>query len=227
MTEVDLAKKVVTWLTDLRWDVYQEVQIRRSGSIADIVAVQGKRVWVIECKKSMSLQLLGQAEEWKRFAHMVSVAIPHGNRNSKARFMAALVLERFGIGELLVGSGPPDAYGPTVQERLAPALSRKAQANDILDCLTEEHKTYAEAGNSKGRRYTPFAATCDTLVRYVKRNPGCSMKEAVEGIPHHYASPQSARISLAKWIDAGIISGIEVRFEGRRKMLFPAEVMNG
>lgn len=232
MTEIDLAKKVVAWLTDLGWDVYQEIQIRESGSIADIVAVLDRRVWVVECKTTMSLQLLGQAEEWKRFAHMVSVAVPlvkrrYGKRkynNTKARFMAGLILRRFGIGELRITEGPPDEYSPMVDEVLAPILSRKAWANDILDCLTEKHKTYAEAGNAKGRRYTPFVATCDSLVRHVKRHPGCSMKEAVEGIPHHYASPQSARISLAKWIDAGVISGIEVRFEGRKKFLFPAEL---
>lgn len=34
--EADLAKKVVVWLIDQKWDVYQEVQGQTHGPCADI-----------------------------------------------------------------------------------------------------------------------------------------------------------------------------------------------
>ena len=47
-SEQDLAAIVVGWLTERGWDVYQEVAIM--GKVADIVAVRGPCVWIVECK---------------------------------------------------------------------------------------------------------------------------------------------------------------------------------
>ena len=38
ITEVDLGKKIIPWLERNGWEVYQEVQFRGYGGIADIVA---------------------------------------------------------------------------------------------------------------------------------------------------------------------------------------------
>src|SRR6476646_10663174 len=76
-SEAELASGVVQWLTQNGWDVYQEVQFR--GSVADIVAVFGKLVWIIECKQAFTLDVLCQAGEWLPYAHYVSVAVPYSN----------------------------------------------------------------------------------------------------------------------------------------------------
>jgi hypothetical protein len=38
VTEKQLAKAVVAWLTEQHYPVYQEVQVRRYGAVADLVA---------------------------------------------------------------------------------------------------------------------------------------------------------------------------------------------
>ena len=62
MKELELAKSVVEWLQDQHWEVYQEVQ--RYSTTADIVAVQGPLVWVVECKTSLSIGVMLQASRW-------------------------------------------------------------------------------------------------------------------------------------------------------------------
>src|SRR3989304_1278839 len=74
LTEVDLAKPVISYLEERGWDVYQEVLIY--GKIADIVATFDKLTWIIECKTSLSLKLLEQIYAWRGRANFLSIAIP-------------------------------------------------------------------------------------------------------------------------------------------------------
>jgi len=39
MKETELVKGVIAWLQDMKWDVYQEVQVFSYGAIADIVGL--------------------------------------------------------------------------------------------------------------------------------------------------------------------------------------------
>ena len=78
MKETDLAKSVIAWLQDLKWEVYQEVQVFSYGPIADIVATFGAITWVVETKISFSLKVMSQAEQWTPFSNLVSVAVPTG-----------------------------------------------------------------------------------------------------------------------------------------------------
>ena len=68
ITEADLGEKLILWLERNGWEVYQEVQFRGYGGIADIVAVRNKPggsgdkiMWIIELKKSLSLKVMEQA----------------------------------------------------------------------------------------------------------------------------------------------------------------------
>ncbi|MEW6614016.1 MAG: MmcB family DNA repair protein [Thermodesulfobacteriota bacterium] len=101
MSEVEIAKVVIGWLQDLRWEVYQEVQIGACGPIADIVAVQDKLLWIIEVKRSLGLSVIGQALHWKTFCHYVSVAVPY-KRWTKEHDTAVYFMKRDGIGLLKV-----------------------------------------------------------------------------------------------------------------------------
>lgn len=47
ISEVQLGKPIISWLQEMGWEVYQEVQIATYDSVADIVAKQGKLIWVI------------------------------------------------------------------------------------------------------------------------------------------------------------------------------------
>ena len=213
-SEAELAEVVVGWLRDLRWEVYQEVEAY--GNIADIVAVQGALLWVIETKTSLSLRVMEQAWAWRRRAHYASVAIPRARRVSS---YAARCLDRDGIGVLEVRA--PDGWTPElarVRETGAAQLNRRP-ATGLRGHLHEEQKTYAAAG-SQGKHWTPFVGTCDELRRYVQDHPGATLRDAIAAIKTHYRTVSTARSSLAKWIQAGVVPGVRCELEGKALRLY-------
>lgn len=205
MKETDLARKVIEWLIDQKWDVYQEVQVFHGGSIADIVAKQGRVIWVIETKLNLSLSVIGQAHEWLPWANYVSVAVPAGKRRMG---FATYVLNTYGIGVLKVNEYEYDWSSP-VEEVKHPAFRRNI-GKEVLNALREGHKTYAEAGNNEGRHWSQFKQTCLDIFRYVRVNEGCSLKDVLKSVNYHYASPASARACIPRWAEAGKIEGIKV-----------------
>jgi hypothetical protein len=98
LSEVELAEPVIGHFEDLKYDVYQEVTI--CGGCADIVAVSGKIVTIIEVKTSLTISLLHQADGWKRWANYIYIAVPY-TRDS-ARHFAYKVCRDYGLGVLLV-----------------------------------------------------------------------------------------------------------------------------
>lgn len=211
-TETELAGLIIEYLTDLRWEIYQEVQIVANGPCADIVATQGPLIWVIETKLNFGLNVIGQAYEWLNLAHLVSVATPYTRRDKMAR----LVCREFGIGHLY-------ADGYRVSEGLAPRLHRTARIARLRNALIPERKTYAQAGNASGDRLTAFGITCMRVQDFVRVNPGCTVKELVDGIKTHYATPSSARNSLAHWIGNGKVMGVRMDWKSGKARIWPEE----
>ena len=197
--ETELAACVVAWLTDLHWDVYQEV--KRGGPIADIVAVQGKLLWVIECKRSACLDVLVQALNWKPMAHFVSVAIPKSSGGFD------MIAEYFGLGVLSVAT----PYGSQtlagfVNEQRRPAFFRQAVTNKWK--LDEHQKTVCAAGSSGGY-WTPFKATCESVRECLRRHGApVPAKQLIAEIKHHYRTASTARNCLITWARAGKIPGV-------------------
>lgn len=212
-SEAEIAALVVRWLRAFHWEVFQEVSMPHG--IADIVARQNGRIWIVEVKKTLSLSLLAQADDRKPYAHWVSVAVP-SSRSSRARnFAKALLMER-GIGLFVISSqGQVDHHKHWCRER----LNRKAMINSIK--LYEEQKHWAPAGNADGARFSPFQGTCKQVLAIVTRSPGLTLKALVNEVDHHYASDASARSSLSHWIQRGIIDGVEARREGRYLRIYP------
>ena len=211
-----LAEKVVAYLQDLHWDVYQEVKPRGFGEVADIVAVQSNRIWIIETKTSFSLAVIAQAYNWRNFAHCVSIAVPSARRYSKRDF-GSDILRHYGLGLLRVY----DQYEGSVVEDVRARLHRNSLSKKILGSLCEEQKTYAKAGNNRGSYYSPFKRTCHEVARTVHANPGISLKSLIEKVDHHYASASSARTSLRYWAEAGKIRGIRMEKEGKFIKFYP------
>lgn len=219
-TEADLAARVVTYLREWNWEVYQEVEPRRMGSTADIVAIQGRIVWVIECKLSFSLDLIGQARGWKGYAHRISVAVPmlKGGGSYTRNTVVKEIVDYFGLGQLIVTN-----RDPFVRETVRPRTQRRLIDDRIRESLTEHHKTYAKAGNSDGRRWTPFRHTCYQLERAVAEKPGMSLKELIESVDHHYSSDSSAKACISRLAQQGVIEGLVVKREGRKLAFYPPE----
>jgi hypothetical protein len=213
--ESELAAVLVDDLQGRGWEVYQEVEV--AGSVADLVATQGRVVWAIETKISLSLVVLGQAHRWLGLAHLVSAAVAPA-RHSVGRGYALASAEAMGVGILEVHSpklcGSDWARKSPVYERVRSSFVRRVSPRLGRD-LREEHKTFAAAGNAEGRRYTPFAATCDEIRLVLRRHGPMTVRELVENLHgrHHYASEASARGSVYKWAKAGVIKGVELKDE--------------
>ena len=219
-SETELAKLAIEYLKDSKWEVYQEVQVRSFGSIADIVAVQNNLIWIVECKLSLSLDVIAQAKCWSSFSHYISIAVPRSNRDNKGRRLAFKILQDYGIGCFEFGH-PEDISYSCYAQKIKPQLNRKAMTDYITSNLCEEQKTWAEAGNSRGDRYTPFQNTTRQIVRTVNDNPGITMKELMDKIDHHYSSDICAKSSIIQWIHKDVIKGIYLEKEGKQYKLYP------
>ena len=210
-SEIDVAKNVIAYLTDLRWEVFQEVTGQQGR--ADIVARQGSIVWIIETKTTFGLPVIEQARRWIPHAHRVSVGTPSypGNFGQE-------VCRLFGVGILSAGRALSDGSGTT--EVLAPKLNRKPWK---IPRLCDEHKTYAEAGTNGGGYFTPFRRTMRIVEEEVRRHPGITIKALVDRVDHHYSRNSTARQCLAKWLIGGHIPGYGIRQGGRNNIVVRIE----
>jgi hypothetical protein len=219
-TEAELAKVVVAWLSNLGWEVFQEVQANQYCPIADIVGRKGTLTCVVETKLSLGLRVLNQADYWRTRANLVYVAVPQYGQGRDVSF-AVRVAELLGIGVLRAN---PEAYSgvSNITEVKRPAFRRNIYS-ELAKSLNDGHKTFAEAGNADGRRWTPFQQTCDTVRRYAQVHPGAPLKEIIDNVKTHYSTPATARTSLAKWIEGGHVAGLRVERIGRSLRVFPVE----
>jgi hypothetical protein len=203
-TESELAEKVILFLRDQGWEVYQEVKVKNEGGVADLVAIRGAISWIIECKLTYGLPVIYQARGWIGKAHYVSVAVPPSANYSG-------ILDEYcrwkGIGRIRVGDYP----GVDLQAKL---WRRPSKA--VMDGLCEEMKTYSSAGNNYSSYFSPYKRTCGYILGVVKKNPGICLKDLVASIDHHYSSIACAKQSISYWAHKGKIPGIACVREGRR-----------
>lgn len=213
-SEEQLAAVVVAWLQDMRWTVYQEVQIRMCEPIADIVAINEQGLaWIIETKRTFGFKVVDQANQWIGAAHYVSVAVP--SRQGRLTRTEIDVLKWLGIGCLYVYDFP------SVSEQVPPRLHRRIRFDDIRKHLTEKHKTFASAGNAQGARLTPFQNTCDEIYRQAVHYPGITLKTLLSKITTHYCNTTTAKSCIVKWGSQGIIKGTEFKKENGVWRIYP------
>lgn len=211
-SEAGLARVVVEWLTFRGFDVFQEVELVARGIRADIVARRGPELTIVETKTSASLALLGQVMDRRRFAHRVYAACPF------ARDPFPALCEAVGVGLLRVhvgdestwGSDPRTYTNPSrVDEHVAPRRwNRRPVA--LAAKLRPEHRTACAAGSPTGGHWSRWRDTCAQLAAVVAAEPGIALREAIARIQHHYASRKSARGSLARDIERGIVPGVRI-----------------
>ena len=212
MKETEIAEAVTGWLTDQHWECYFEVQVYSLGRVADIIAVRGPLVYIIECKNTLSLRVLQQASLWR--SHLRSIAVPkpkparyrYSDRDGAYR-IARNCLE---IGILEVG-GPRIMFDSKtivwdVKEKVQPKLKRdfNPMAQRIRQSLIPEHKTFAPAGSAGRGHWTPYKSTMISVRNFIKRNPGCTFKQIGDNLGRmHYSNLGSAignlRKALVSW----------------------------
>jgi len=214
--EQDLAKVVCDWLVSERYEVAQEVAVDGFG-VMDIVARMGRKLWIIETKLSMSLDLCQQAHRRRGLAHRVSVAVPEPVRaaaRDKLRHKAEF-LRNNGVGTIKVPQ-----YEYNSPRELCQGVFIRPSRMDMLEAALQPHHfsgEYASAGSGAGGHYTRFQQTARDVVAFVKANPSCSMTEIVEGVSHHYAHDKSARAHLDTMICQGVIQGIKRSGSGKMR----------
>lgn len=216
-----MARPVVEWYKSRGFHVYQEVPVKGQQGTADIVAVKGPFVTVIETKVTMSLALLGQARRWIGQAHSVTVAVPWHVRGS-SQDGAVFVCGALGVGLLYV------SRVGAVREMVSPDFFKKARPGSILESLRPEQADGSiPAGSAGGSAWTAWKVTVRDLGDLVQRNPGIGLKQAVGMIKHHYPSDYAARRSLAKHALFGRVPGVRAEEVARSKdvRLYPKLVL--
>jgi hypothetical protein len=209
MNETELAIKVIAWLEEQHWDVYQEVIFPHASGRADIVAVRAGYLWIIECKTSLTFTVLEQAAAWR--CHFRSIAVPSTRGDRGRGIVYDIARDYLRIGVLTVGGNYVREYGK------APLMREHHQRSKwMIQQLKPEHKHAAKAGSNGGGYYTPYRATMDQVKRFIAANPGCTLKEIMTEIQdrHHYASDQSARTCVRVALESWENSWCAVRFDG-------------
>lgn len=211
MTEQEQASHVIHLVRDWGWDVYQEVAQSGHGGAprCDIVAVQQKLRWAIECKISLGLSVISQAHFWQTYCHYASVAVKPFTHTRASR-LGEQVCKHYGIGILICHNET------NVSEYLRPRLNRKA----IELKLYEEQRTEGKAGSRDNGYFTEFGSTKKSLIRMVEKNPGIEFSRLILEIDHHYRTLSTAKSCLRKYIGSSVIPELRTEIIDRKLCVF-------
>ena len=216
-SEEKLAIRIVEWLQERGWKVYQEVPTGQGSPICDIIAIRKGTVWAIECKLRLGLNVVEQAYYWINDANCVSVGVCQTNRHKWGRNYLQHAMRNDGIGWIDVSEyGVREIMQPRITEMPKPRLCQFANAHHASG-------EYAKAGVKSGKRATAFRITADEITRYVNAHQGETMKSLLEAVPTHYGDRRTAASALSQWIALGKIPGIVRRKEGRYFRFYPKE----
>lgn len=200
MKETDLAQKFVEYLSC--YDLYFEVDYHRC---VDIVAIEGNISMAYEVKTTFNFKVLEQAIENAKHFHYSYICVPDF---SDSYFQRKLCVD-YGLGLLVY---PEKDLFREVRKLVHPKLNRHANIFSLRNRLREENKQSIPGSRSgDGGKLTAFGCTVQNAEFFVRRNPGCTLKQMIEGIEHHYSSNQSARGSMAQYIKSGVIKNIELK----------------
>lgn len=226
-SEKELAAAVVAHYSPM--PIYQEVAA--AHGVADIVIDAGGRGWVIECKLTFGLEVIGQAIRWKdQGVAIVSVAVPVPRSTNKTILAAQKILKRWGVGLIYVERATYPINGVqahNIREVFPPILSRRKQFRmrnrwEILEHCREEHKTFCPAGSQSGR-WSGFKATLERVRKLLQAKGPQTMKQIVDQVETHYASNAVARRCLAQWLPDQRVAPWAVRLEHDGQVLYAAK----
>lgn len=198
MKETWLAQKFVDYFSC--YDLYFEVDYFRC---IDIVAISDKFSIGVEVKTSFNFKVLEQAISNTRTMSFSYIAVPHTKDMSFQRKLC----RDYGVGLLVYYE-----HLDKVKELEKPRYNRYCRVSNVKSSLSECNKICTPGSkNGDSGKITAFGVTVDSAVRYVRRNPGCSMKKLIENITHHYNSDQVAIRSIQKWIKSGVIKELIIK----------------
>lgn len=199
MKEVELAQKFVDYLSC--FDLYFEVDYG-SGCV-DIVAFDGNISIAVEVKTTFSFKVFEQALANKPWYNYTYIAVP----KFKDDYIQRRLCNDYGIGLLIY-----DTSGYcSVMEVIKPKLNR-VKSDKLRSRLREQNKrSLPGSKNGDSTKVTAFQITVENLVRYVERNPGKTLRQAIDDLSHHYSTNKAATSSLYQHIKSGVIKEIEIQ----------------
>lgn len=196
MKETELAQKFVEYLS--AFDLYFEVDYHRS---VDIVAISENISSAFEVKNTFNFKVFEQALGNKPHFNYSYICVPSFNDWIIQRKLC----EDYGIGLLVYEER---GYND-IRELVHPKLNRHTNNKRLFAGLHERNKRSLPGSKSgDSLKITAFGVTVENAVRYVRRHPGCTLKEMVDNIGHHYDSNILARKNLYQWIYKGVIKEI-------------------
>jgi len=196
MKETELAQKFVDYLSD--YDLYFEVDY--AGHTVDIVAITDIFSTSLEVKTSFNFKVFEQALTNKPYFNYSYIGVPCFNDN----FIQRKLCKDYGIGLLIYDT---KGYND-IREIVVPKFNRIS--NKILRTRLHEFNKTSKPGSKNGdsNKITAFGITVDNITKYVKRHEGCTIKEMIENISHHYDNNRLALNSTYQWIKKGIIKDV-------------------
>lgn len=208
--EEKIGAAVSEWLRRQGWTVYAEVEVPGGKRRADIVAVKGDEVWIVEAKVRLGLRLLRQAVAWTDYAHRVSVAVSPELEDGDST-----ILSRLGLGLFLAWEGGES-------HALAPRVAaHPRRAGLVLDALRPEHQA-SRAGNADGAFHTGHAEQARRLREWVAVRAGVFATSTLADGLRAMTRSTPTREERARWereIRNGTVPGLRVKREGRRVLL--------
>lgn len=247
MKETELFSPVKLWLEHGGYRVYSEVMPAK-GTMrrADVLGLHGGVTTVVELKRTLSLDLMAQAIEWKRYAHLIYAAVPATSRHKKTpgahdciHPLAKKILVEHGIGLLYVN-------GDKVDQVVRPRLNRKIFPI-LRESLNEYHETHSpDGGSSKGGHITPYRTTMLRVREFLERmhnhydhdrirlqckDGWVSMSDLLDKCSTHYASPKSSLAAALQtfesdWCECKLI-GRKRHFRLRPELITKSPYMSG
>jgi hypothetical protein len=186
--ETELAKIVIDWLKDQKWEVWQEVKLSKYiCPIHDIIAVQNGITWCIECKLNFNLKVIEQV--YRSNTIFKSIAVP------KMNCFGNKICNILGIGVIHTNNNIFHYYPGKV-------FRENYRCNkEIVETLKNIPQSYSEAGSFRGHYWSPYKETITNVKNYINKNPCCKLKDIMDGLKHHYASAASARSCLKKSLE--------------------------
>lgn len=197
ISEIDIGVPVKNWFISNGWECWSEVKHHRK--IVDLVTIRHPLTAICECKTTLNISLLEQADHWIRSCqgHLVYIAVPYAS----GRDFILKVCKSYGIGVLSVYLKSPDHR---VKETVHPKLWRKAKPKWDL----HQEQKLSVPGTFGGGHWTPWKQSIESIRSYLMKNGTLKISEIVKAVPHHWKRDSTAVMCITKQIDSGIIKGI-------------------
>lgn len=211
--ETEVAAVATEWLQSQGWECWFEVPAH--GGVADIVAVRGSVLWIVETKVTFSLDLFTQC--WRRLQSPCSGVIAVAAGRYPNPILSEWAASR-GIG---VAKVTCDGRFSNVVMDQWPAL-RRLDTSAMRRKLRPEMQTHSVPG-SQSNRWTPFKSLVSSLQEELKAMPLQDASTLPCMSDYRRRSPSAQKRALTDYLKRGLIPGWTTETRDRCLWVVPAE----